>query len=138
MAQPLHLRIDFKGPRGVAQRVCIQWLPAAPSIEPSLNVIDVRHRHSWRHTSAARLGRLHSIIGPPRESAPLVSPPTDHWILYATVSVCIMSYGGESFTSPRGLHHPYNEGDLIPLLSVTIEHPPMALFPATSAYFHPQ
>lgn len=48
-----------------------------------------------------------------------------------------MSYRRESYINLMGRRHLYDEEKRISRLSVTVEHPPMALVPANSAYFHP-
>lgn len=90
VSQPLGLRVNFMGSRDVAQRFCIQWLPAASSVEPSFNLIDLWHRPFSRHTRASLFGSLYSSIGTYRRSYSFFSLSTDLWIRRAVSSICTM------------------------------------------------
>lgn len=98
---------------------------------------DRRRASSARHPIATLFSHVHPRSGASR-GVSVPASPSDDFCSFVPLSVHGMSYQGNSYIFPVDPAHPYYEGERIPRLPVSVQHPPMACVPGNSAYSHPE
>lgn len=77
VAQSLDLQTDYRGPQGVVQPLCIQWLPAVASGALHIDVNELRIQSPSQRLSSASSGCLHLVASTAVGAAPLFSSLPD-------------------------------------------------------------
>lgn len=116
------------------------WLHCGPKFTTGVSLKRVRN-HFVRSASCGL-----SLLPPRRLRAEtagihvIVHPETSHYDPFPfcfAVTPLGMSFATHSYLTPCGPRPPFEDGERIPWLAVTVESSPIALVPASSTYAHP-